>query len=183
MLEVVGKGIKVSPSQMGFTASNKGMILELTIMSSVVSKTQPCPASGVNVYVVVVVLSKAGLQLPIIPLLEVVGKGAKVSPSQIGFTASNTGITLGLTIISSVVSNAQFCPASGVKVYMVVAVLSSAGLQLPVIPLFEVVGSGTKFSPSQIGLTASNIGVTLGLTIMSSVVSETQPCPASGVKV
>ena len=32
------------------------------------------------------------------------------------------------------------CPASGVKVYVVVVLGSEAGLQVPVIPLFDVVG-------------------------------------------
>ncbi|WP_422108103.1 hypothetical protein [Winogradskyella sp.] len=53
------------------------------------------------------VLSKAGLQVPVIPLLEVVGNGAKFSPSQMGFTASNIGAVLGITTISKVVGGAH----------------------------------------------------------------------------
>ena len=55
-------------------------------------------------------------------------------------------------------------------------VLSNAGLQLPVIPLFEVVGNGAKFSPSQIGSTGSKTGVSIGNTLMviSSVVDSPQ---------
>jgi hypothetical protein len=52
------------------------------------------------------------------------------------------------------------CPASGVKVYVVVAVLSKAGDQLPVYPLFDVVGNAGNVSPLQIGATAVNVGVT-----------------------
>ena len=37
-------------------------------------------------------LSKAGLQLPVMPLVEVVGNGLRVSPSQIGSIESKTGI-------------------------------------------------------------------------------------------
>ena len=49
---------------------------------------------------------------------------------------------------------------------MVVIVLFNAGLQLPVIPFFDVVGSGLNGSPSQIGDIASNNGRVFGLTEM-----------------
>ena len=42
--------------------------------------------SGVNIYSVVAVVFRAGLQVPVIPLVEVVGKAAKESPEQIGAT-------------------------------------------------------------------------------------------------
>ena len=42
---------------------------------------------------------------------------------------------------------------SGVKVYVSVVVLSIAGDQVPVIPLFDVVGNVAKTSPLQIGST------------------------------
>ena len=41
----------------------------------------------------------AGDQVPVMPLLEVVGKAAKVAPEQIGLTAVNVGVIIGLTII------------------------------------------------------------------------------------
>jgi hypothetical protein len=63
----------------------------------------------------VVVLSKAGAHEPVIPLLEVVGNGAKVAPEQIGVTAVNVGVILGLTVIVKVAVVAH-CPAVGVKV-------------------------------------------------------------------
>jgi len=52
-----------------------------------------CPAVGVNVYVVVVVLFKAGDHVPLIPLVDVVGSGFKVPPGQIGVTGLNVGVT------------------------------------------------------------------------------------------
>jgi hypothetical protein len=64
---------------------------------------------------VVVVLSKAGAQLPVIPLFEVVGRPASVAPEHIGATALNVGVTFGLTVIVSVVVVAHW-PADGVKV-------------------------------------------------------------------
>ena len=129
----------------------------------------------------VVVLFKAGDQVPVIPLFEVVGKADRVAPLQIGLTAVNVGITLGLTVILKVVVVAH-CPALGVKVYVVVVVLFKAGDQVPVIPFVEVVGKVLKVAPLQIGLTAVNVGVTLGLTVILKVVVVAH-CPAFGVKV
>jgi hypothetical protein len=60
-------------------------------------------------------LSRAGAQVPVIPLLEVVGNGTSVAPEQIGATAVNVGVTLVFTVIVKVVVVAH-CPASGVNV-------------------------------------------------------------------
>jgi hypothetical protein len=65
--------------------------------------------------VVVAVLFKAGDHVPVIPLLDVVGNADKAAPEQIGATAVNVGVTLGLTVIVNVVVVAH-CPAVGVKV-------------------------------------------------------------------
>ncbi|TBX64801.1 hypothetical protein EZL74_12690 [Flavobacterium silvisoli] len=59
-------------------------------------------ATGVKVYVVVVVLFSAGDQVPVIPLLEVVGKAVKTVPAHTGLTGVNVGTTFGLTTICSV---------------------------------------------------------------------------------
>jgi hypothetical protein len=64
---------------------------------------------------VVAVLFKAGAQVPVIPLLEVVGNADKVAPEQTGAIALNVGVTIGLTVILSVVVVAH-CPAAGVNV-------------------------------------------------------------------
>ena len=40
--------------------------------------------------------------MPVIPLLEVVGKAVKVTPEHIGATAVNVGVTFGLTVIVNV---------------------------------------------------------------------------------
>ena len=63
-----------------------------------------------------------------------------------------------------------------------VAVLLSAGDQVPVIPSMEVVGSGNSVPPEQIGATTANVGVTLEFTIIvnEAVVAH---WPASGVNV
>ena len=45
----------------------------------------------------------AGDQVPVIPLLDVVGNGFSVAPEQIGATALNVGRMFGLTTIVNVV--------------------------------------------------------------------------------
>ncbi len=91
-----------------------------------------------------------------------------MSPSQIGFIVANVGVTIGLTVIVSVALFAHWF-AFGKKVYVVDVVLFKAGDQVPVMPLFEVIGKIAKFSPLQIGLTAVNVGVIFGFTIISIV--------------
>src|SRR6185295_4058152 len=103
------------------------------------------------------------------------------SPEHIAATAANVGVIKGLTVIVSVVVTAH-CPAVGVNVYVVVAVLSNAGAQVPLIPLVEVVGNGASGSPEHIAATAANVGVISGLTVMVNIV-VTAHCPAAGVKV
>ena len=66
--------------------------------------------------------------------------------------------------------------------YVVVAVLSSAGDHVPVIPLFDVVGNAASVDPEQIGATAVNVGVTLGLTVIVNM-AVVAHCPAAGVNV
>jgi hypothetical protein len=73
-------------------------MLELTTIV-IVAVVAHWPASGVKVYVVVVVLSIAGAQVPVMPLVEVVGNGASVAPEHIGPTAVNVGVILALTTI------------------------------------------------------------------------------------
>tara|TARA_B110000967_G_scaffold171717_1_gene182329 strand:- start:241 stop:567 length:327 start_codon:yes stop_codon:yes gene_type:complete len=108
----------------------------------------------------VVVLSNAGLQIPVIPLLEVVGNADNISPEQIAATGVNIGVMIGFTVIVILVATAH-SPIVGVKRYKVVVVLSNAGLHTPVIPLLEVVGNADNVSPVQIATTGVNVGVTI----------------------
>ena len=64
---------------------------------------------------------------------------------------------------------------------MVVAVLFTAGDQLPATPLSEVVGS-EKLPPKQMGLICAKLGVTLELTV-TVIVAVVAHCPELGVKV
>jgi hypothetical protein len=62
------------------------------------------------------------------------------------------------------------CPAVGVKVYVPVAVLlTTAGDQVPVKPLSEVVGSTGAAAPAQIAAMGVNVGVMFGLTVTVNV--------------
>ena len=63
-----------------------------------------------------------------------------------------------------------------------VAVLSKAGDQVPVMPFVEVVGNADKVAPEQIGATALKVGVIFGLTVIVKVVVVAH-CPAVGVNV
>jgi hypothetical protein len=76
------------------------------------------------------------------------------------------GVIFGLTVIVNVAVVAH-CPAVGVKVYVVVAVLFNAGDQVPVIPLFDVIGNAAKLAPEQIGATAVNVGVTSWVLVIT----------------
>ena len=168
LFEVVGKADNASPDQIAATGVNVGVMFALTVMVSVVVVAH-CPAAGVKVYVVVAVLFSAGAQVPVIPLLEVVGRAERVAPEQIAATGVNVGVMFGLTVMVSVVVVAH-CPAVGVKVYVVVAVLFSAGAQVPVMPLLDVVGRAERVAPEQIAATGVKVGVTFGLTVMVNVV-------------
>ena len=114
LVDVVGNGASTAPEQIGATAVNVGVMFGLTVMVIVVVVAQR-PAVGVNVYVVVAALFIAGAQVPVKPLLEVVGNGANTAPAHIGATAVNVGVIFGLTVMANVVVVAHR-PAVGVNV-------------------------------------------------------------------
>ena len=57
----------------------------------------------------------AGDHVPVIPLVEVVGNGAKAAPEQIAATGVNKGTIIGLTVMVNVFVVAHW-PAVGVNV-------------------------------------------------------------------
>jgi hypothetical protein len=105
----------------------------------------------------------------VIPLVDVVGKGEREAPEHIGLTAAKVGVILGLTVIVKVVVDAHK-PAVGVKVYVVVVVLFSAGAHVPVMPFVDVVGKGERVAPEHMSATGVKVGVTTGLTFIVRVV-------------
>ena len=64
---------------------------------------------------VVVLFTVAGLQVPVIPFVDVVGSVGATAPLQIGAIGLKVGNTEGLTVTVSVVVVAH-CPTPGVKV-------------------------------------------------------------------
>jgi hypothetical protein len=79
-----------------------------------------CPAVGVNVYVpLAVLLTTDGLHVPVILLLDVVGKVGTVAPEQIVDVVPklNDGVMFGFTVTVNVVGFAHK-PAVGVNVYV-----------------------------------------------------------------
>jgi hypothetical protein len=105
------------------------------------------------------VLSKTGLQLPVMPLILVVGNTASADPSHIGATDVNVGIILPLLTPIVIVAIEAHSVTAGVKVYVVVVVLSNAGVHVPVIPLVLVVGNALNVPPVQIAATGVNVGM------------------------
>ena len=122
-------------------------------------------------YEVVAVLFTAGDQVPVIPFVEVVGRAGIAAPTQNGPTGVNVGVIFGFTVTVMVVGVAH-CPAAGVKVYVVVAVLFTAGDQVPMIPFVEVVGRAGMAAPAQKGPTGLNAGAITGFTVTLVVETE-----------
>ena len=91
LVDVCGKGVMVSPIQIGSTCVNSGTVWVRTVMVIVTGRTHDNPALGVNVYSVVVVLSIAGDQVPLILLFEVVDKFNNVSPTHIVYLCKSRG--------------------------------------------------------------------------------------------
>jgi hypothetical protein len=96
----------------------------------------------------------------------------------------NDGATC-VVIVISIVVVAPHCPAAGVKVYVdipTIDVLIVEGFQVPVNPLFDVVGKAGGALFWHRNPIAVNVGVTCAVTSM--VIVEVVPhCPAEGVKV
>jgi hypothetical protein len=132
---------------MAGTCVNVGTVGWSTV-TLIVTVVAQVPEVGVNVYVVVAVLFTAGDHVPEILLLEVAGR-LNDSPLQIGATCVKVGVTFGFTVTDIAVVVAQK-PAAGVKVYVVVVELFTAGVHVPEILLVEAVGS-VSVPPLQIG--------------------------------
>ena len=52
-------------------------------------------------------LTVAGLQVPVILLIDVAGRAGAVAPAQIGAIAANVGMIFGLTVMFKVVATAH----------------------------------------------------------------------------
>ena len=65
-------------------------------------------------WVVVAVLFNAGDHVPVISLVEVVGRALKLAPEQIAATASKVGVTFGLTVTTVAALAADVQPFASV---------------------------------------------------------------------
>jgi hypothetical protein len=116
-----------------------------------------------------------GLQVPVIPLAEVVDKLGTVAPIQMDKVVPKlkVGVTIGFTVTVKVVVALHCGDGSGVKVYTPdVVVLTVAGFQLPVMPFVEVDGNVGTVPPLQIvkEVPKLKVGMVLGVTVTSKVV-------------
>src|SRR5690606_26241481 len=166
------------PEQTGPGFENVGVTAS-SITTVIVVRLEERRVGGENVYVVVAVLSTAGDHVPLIPLFDVVGNVNEV-PEQTGTGFENVGVTAS-SITTVIVVELAHPPLSGVKVYVVVAVLSTAGDHVPLIPLSDVVGNVNEV-PEQTGPGFENVGVTAS-SITTVIVVELAHPPLSGVKV
>ena len=128
----------------------------------------------------------AGLHVPVMPLVDVVGKMGTVPPAQIDKAVPklNAGVMLGFTVTVNVTDVAHTPPA-GVNVYTPEFRLSTvAGLHVPLTPLVEVAGSDGTAPPAHIvsELPKLKAGVVFGVTVSVNVVGLAH-CPAAGVNV
>jgi hypothetical protein len=145
LVDVVGKVGAALFWQSGPICVNVGVTCAFTVMLSD-AVVAHCPADGVKVYVVVpavVVLIVAGLHVPVIPFVDVVGSDGAVLFWHNGPIAVNVGVSCGLIVMLSDAVVAH-CPADGVNIYVVVPavdVLIVAGFHVPVTPLLDVVGN------------------------------------------
>ena len=91
-------------------------------------------------------LTIAGFQIPVIALTEVVGSSEAVTFAQIGEMKLKLGVIVFTTTF--MVIGVAHRPVLGVKVYdPEVVLLMIAGLQLPFMPLLEVVGRRGSLEP------------------------------------
>jgi chorismate mutase len=119
LLEEVGNEGTIPPEQMLKVVPKVkvGVVCGVTVTVNVIVVAH-CPASGVKVYVPLFALSTiAGDQVPVMELLEEVGKAGTVPPEQILKVVPkvNVGVICGVIVTVNVVELAH-CPVLGVKV-------------------------------------------------------------------
>ena len=89
-------------------------------------------------YVVVAVLFNAGDQVPLIPLVEVVGNADKEAPEQIAATEAKFGVTFGLTVIVKNIEGPEHAPSFAVTAIVAtccVATLAAVNDEILPVPL------------------------------------------------
>jgi hypothetical protein len=95
---------------------NKGVVLGVTVTVRLLTGAHK-PGEGVKLYTAEFWLSiVAGVQLPVIPFVEVPGNTGTLAPVQISMLVpkSNMGVVFGLTVTVKLAADAH-CPVDGVK--------------------------------------------------------------------
>ena len=119
LVEVVGNVGTVAPSQKEpvVLKANVGSTIGLTVTTND-AVVAHCPAFGVKIYVSpAVLLTVVGDHVPVILLVEVVGKEGTLPPEQI--VSDVPKLKVGLTGVFTVTANVcdvAHCPAVGVKI-------------------------------------------------------------------
>jgi hypothetical protein len=188
LLDVVGNVGTVPPEQMvsAVPKLKVGVTFGFTVTVNVVDVAHK-PDVGVNVYTPpVVLLTVDGLQVPVMPLVEVFGNVGTVPPTQIDKVVPKlkVGVILGATVTVNV-NVVAHKPAVGVNIYTpLVVLLTTAGFQVPVIPLIDVVGNVGTVPPEQMvsAVPKLKVGVIFGATVTVNVVVVAHK-PAVGVNV
>jgi hypothetical protein len=180
LLDGFGK-VNEAPEQIAATCVNVGVTFGVTVMVIVAVLLQT-KSVGVKVYVVVAKLLIAGVQVPATELLDGFGNAPNEAPEQTAATCVNNGVTFGVTVMVIVAVLLQ-TKSAGVNVYVVVAKLLIAGVQVPVTELLDGFGNAPNEAPEQTAATCVNVGVTFGVTVTVIVVVAVAHNPAVGVNV
>ena len=173
---------------MAVPKSNEGSTIGFTVTVNLAGAIH-CPGktSGVNVYTAEVwLLTTEGVQVPLIPLSDMLGRVGTVSPAQMvkAVPILNCGKVFGLTVTENVAVVAHW-PAAGVNVYTPeVWLLTDEGLHVPVMPLSDADGKAGNPPPWQMvnAVPKLNAGVVFELTVTVSMV-DVAHWPAEGVNV
>lgn len=177
LFEVPGNVGAADPWQIGAICVKLGVIVPVISTLTVTGTAQPPVGVKLSVDVPgVPVLMVAGLQVPVTPLSEMLGKEGATDPWQSGPMGAKIGMMVPVTTISMVACVAQ--PPEGVNVYVVVpidAVLIVAGLQLPLMPFAEVPGNAGAVAFWQNGPSCVKPGVIVFVTVTTVLAVPEHP--------
>ena len=132
----------------------------------------------------IAVLITAGLQVPVMPLFDNAGNAGGTEFWQSGPIWVKVGRICGVMVTSMKVATPHCDGLSGVKLKVnvpAVVVLMTAGLQVPVIPLFETFGNAGGAEFWQSGPICVNAGSICGLMVIF-MVAVVDNWLSSGVK-
>jgi hypothetical protein len=173
LLDVVGNGDKVAPEQIGATVLNTGVMFGFTVTVNVVPATHPAEV-GVNIYEPELMGSTtAGDHTPVMALVlvDVFDKTGTEPFVHMESDVPNgkVAVSIGITTMEAVTGIPQV-PAAGVNVYVPLAVLlTTAGLQVPLMKLLDNAGKTGGVLPAQKVAKEPKRGTAIGVITPSSV--------------